>query len=241
MTYPCKTNNYLHLGGLLHHGQDQRKEVKRRLALAHAAFNQHRRVLYHNERISQEKQSDLFQVLLVSKLLYGSESWSITDNRTVSTFSAAILKLYKRLLRVRPDEHLHHDALLAQIGLPSPDVLLRRQRLRYSGTILHCGASTEWGLLSADKDWCRSVESDLIWMWEQLQRSSNLPSPDRGSGQWRHFLLHHPRYWKRLIRRAVTHAVLQHQRKWNVQQLKWNVQQLSPLACSTVYGGDLSC
>ena len=118
MTYPCKTNNYLHLGGLLHHGQDQCKELKCRLALAHAAFNQHRRVLYHNDRVSPEKRSDLFQVLLVSKLLYASESWLITDNRTVSTFSAAIFKLYKRLLGVRPDEHIHHEAILAHIGLP---------------------------------------------------------------------------------------------------------------------------
>ena len=139
----------------------------------------------------------------------------------MSTFSTAIIKLYKRLLKVRPAEHLHNDDILAQIGLPGPDILLRRQRLRYLGTILHCGTDTEWGLLSADRDWCNYLESDLQWMPEQLRRSSNLPPPEQDFSQWRSgaiSILNHPRYWKRLIRRAVTHAVLQHQRLWRVRQ-----------------------
>lgn len=211
-------NNYLHLGGLLHHGADQRTELRRRLALAHSAFNQHRRVLYHNRQIPLKKRCELFQVLIVTKMLYGSESWLITDSRTANTFATAILKLYRRLLQIPPDRHQTTEQTLAVIGLPSPDTLLRRQRLRYLGTLFRCGGGDAWGLLSADQDWCGYVEADLQWMWEQLRRSSDLPQPSSDFGHWRNLIHRFPKYWKRLIRRATEHECLQYKRQWTIKE-----------------------
>ena len=201
------TNNYLHLGGLLHHGVDQRTEIRRRLALAHAAFNQHRKVLYHNRQIPLQKRCELFQVLIITKMLYGSESWLVTDNRTAATFAAAILKLYRRLLQIPADQHQTTEQTLAAVGLPSPDTLLRRQRLRYLGTLFRCGGGDAWGLTSADRDWCGYVEADLQWMWEQLRRSSDLPQPSSDFEHWRNIIDRFPKYWKRLIRRATEQSM----------------------------------
>ena len=212
------TNNYLHLGGLLHHGADQRTEIRRRLALAHAAFNQHRKVLYHNRQIPLSKRCELFQVLIITKMLYGSESWLVTDNRTAATFAAAILKLYRGLLKIPADQHQTTEQTLAAVGLPSPDTLLRRQRLRYLGTLFRCGGGDAWGLLSADRDWCGYVESDLQWMWEQLQRSSDLPQPSTDFAHWRNIIDRFPKYWKRLIRRATDHECLQNKRLWTIKE-----------------------
>ena len=40
---------YLHLGSLLvHHSGTSRKEMRRRIALRHAAFNSHRKLLFQN-------------------------------------------------------------------------------------------------------------------------------------------------------------------------------------------------
>ena len=212
------TNKYLHLGGLLHHGPDQRTEVKRRLTLAHAAFNQHRKVLYHNQQIPLTKRCELFQVLIMTKMLYGSESWLITDDRTVHMFHAAILKLYRRLLKVPCDQHWCTDKILAEVGLPSPDTLLRRQRLRYLGTLTRCGTPQDWGIFSADTEWCAYMEHDLEWMWKQLQNSSDLPHPQKDFEPWHRIIHHYPKYWKRLIRRATMHEVMQTQRLWKVRE-----------------------
>ena len=212
------TNKYLHLGGLLHHGPDQRTEVKRRLALAHATFNQHRKVLYHNQQIPLAKRSELFQVLIVTKLLYGSESWLITDDRTVRTFHAAIIKLYRRLLKLPGDQHWCTDKILATIGLPSPDTLLRRQRLRYLGTLYRCGTPQDWGFFLADVEWCAYVENDLECMWMQLQRSSALPDPKIDFAHWHRIIKQYPKYWKRLIRRATEHESMQLHRLWKVRE-----------------------
>ena len=138
------TNRYTHLGGLLHHAADQRLEIKRCLAVAHAAFNQHRRVLYHNKTILLAKRCELFQVLILSKLIYGAERWLITDDRTVHCLHSSIIKLYRRLLRVPHDQHLSDDEIVATVELPSPHVLLRRQCLRYLGTLLQPGVCHDW-------------------------------------------------------------------------------------------------
>lgn len=229
------TNRYLHLGGMLHHGRDQRVEIKRRLALAHSAFNQHRRVLYHNDQIDQTKKNELFNTLIVSKMMYGAESWVATDNATVKAFDAAVLRLYRRLFRVPPAQHLRTEELLAKVELPSPTVLLRRQRLRYLGTLFHCGVRQEWGVLAADVDWCAIIEEDLMWMWAQLARSSVLQCPKQHFAQWRNIIVHHPRFWKRLIRRAVLHDVMQNQRLWRIKDFHF---QAIPKLCE-IFGQEL--
>eukprot|EP00435_Cladocopium_sp_Y103_P006178 s5056_g2.t1 len=212
------TQQYLHLGGLLHHQPDQRGEVRRRLAQAHAAFTQHRRLLYHNAQIPFSKRRELFQVLVLTKLMYGAESWFVTDNHTIQYYHAAVLRLYRRLLRVPHDQHLYDDELLAKVGLPAPDILIRRQRLRYLCTLLQSGMDNEWGLLSADRDWCNLMEDDLTWMWLQLQNCSSLKSPATSYNAWRHLIIQHPGYWKKLIRRAVQHSVFQTQRLWRIKE-----------------------
>ena len=45
-------SRYLHLGGLLHHRDVTRQEIRRRLAIANQAFTLHRRLLYRNPSIS---------------------------------------------------------------------------------------------------------------------------------------------------------------------------------------------
>ena len=224
------TNKYLHLGGLLHHSQDQRTELKRRLTLAHAAFNQHRKVLYHNGQIPQRKRCEIFQVLVMTKLLYGAESWLITDDRTVRAFHAAVIKLYRRLLKLTPEQHWSVDQVLATAGMPSPDTLLRRQRLRYLCTLNRCGTQSDWGFFSADIEWCAYLEADLMWMWKQLKRSSDLPDPQVNYAHWHRMITQHPKFWKRLVRRAVDHEIMQLQREWKIREFyEYALERLQPV------------
>ena len=74
-------------------------------------------------------------------------------------------------------------------------------------------------------------------MWKQLQRSSDLPSPDSNYAHWQHLIRSHPKYWKRLIRRAVTHEVLRTQRVWRVQE--FHLHALRRL--ETIFGVPSQC
>eukprot|EP00435_Cladocopium_sp_Y103_P061506 s86_g23.t1 len=141
---------YKHLGGLSHHSGDQQAEIKQRVAIAHRALSQHGRVLFRNPLISLQKRAEHFVMLVLSKLLYGAESWVAHNDKTYKQFHTAVINLYKRLARIRPDAHCTDTEVLVQVGLPSPEELLRQTRLRYFVTLVHTGLPDLWALLACD-------------------------------------------------------------------------------------------
>eukprot|EP00435_Cladocopium_sp_Y103_P048910 s1337_g14.t1 len=221
--------SYKHLGCVLHHAGDLKKEVRLRLAVAHQTFSKHRKLLFHNPLISLTKRAQIFQCLIGSRLLYGAESWAA------------------------PDAHWSDDEVLHRLQLPSPSELLRVARLRYLGTLFACGSATSWGILNRDTTWLRLVEDDLMWMHEQLHHSSDLLSPASHLEQWIHLIVWHRPYWKRLIRRASFHAVLQRSRQFRLLQFHKQVFQFlrrcalqppvpEPVTCDpVVYFGCMAC
>ena len=220
------TGAYLHLGNMLHHSGRSAMELRRRVAIAQQAFTQHRRLLYHNRALSWTRRRELFDTLILTKLLYGSETWVIPDWRTKEFFHAAVMKLYKRLLRLPHDFAGTDMAILAQGDLVSPSTLLRRQRLRYLGTLYANDEIVTWGLLQADTAWNQLIQGDLDWMYAQLHHASDLPDPRLRYSYWGYLMKDHRRYWKRLINRAVRHEVRQVTRIQEVTQFHFEFTQL---------------
>eukprot|EP00435_Cladocopium_sp_Y103_P023635 s421_g5.t1 len=208
---------YKHLGGQVHHTTDQAVEVRQRTAIAHAAMSSHRRVLFQNPHIALAKRVQLSDSIVISKLLYGAESWISNDQRTMQKFHSAVLKLYRRLLKISPVQNVSDDEILTQLDALSPHDLLRRTRLRYLVTLTHARVPGLWDLLACDSQWLALLESDLVWMWEQLHHASSLPDPRLAYGVWVSLIRHRPGYWKRLVRRACMHSTLQRRRIYHVR------------------------
>eukprot|EP00435_Cladocopium_sp_Y103_P006401 s5384_g2.t1 len=211
-------SSYKHLGGVLHHSGDLKQEVRRRLAMAHQAFTQHRKLLFHNLQIPLKKRAELLRCLVLSKFLYATDSWVLADQRTQGVVHAGIMRLYKRLLKIRPDSRLTDEEILAEVALPSPGELLRASRLRYVGTLFRIGGHVHWGLLNADSAWRFLIEEDFLWMHRQLWNSSPLLDPKHHLAQWLDIIEWHRPYWKRLIRRALTHASLQRTNEFHLRR-----------------------
>lgn len=167
------TSRYCHLGGLLHHAADQQAEIRRRMAIAHTAVTQHRKPIFRNWKLPLKKRVQLLEPLVLSKLIYGAETWVATDDKTEKFFHAAALRLYRRRLPAAPDQHLSDAAILSQVSLPSPAELLRTARLRYVATLLHCGERHEWGLIEQDRPWTLLVEDDMHG--SRIARASKTP------------------------------------------------------------------
>ena len=204
---------YRHLGGVLHHTSDQAREVTQRLAIGHSAFNQHRRLLYHNDCIEQSKRYEIFNTLVLTKIMYGADSWIAGDLRTMRRFEAAILRLYRRLMKQKPDAHISDQEILATMSLPAATTILRRARLRYLAVLLRSAVPDLWHLLCEDRPWVHVIEEDMTWMWQQLKNASILQDPITHSGQWFDLIQHHPAYWKKLINRACNHEIMQIQKQ----------------------------
>jgi hypothetical protein len=212
--YVRLVTSYRHLGGVCHHAGDQRVELRQRQAIAQQALSQHRRLIYHNKAILWEKRVELFQSLVLTKLLYGAESWIATDAKTQEKFRVYVIGLYKRLARLPRDGHFTDEAILAKVALPSPDELLRRARLRYFATLVKADFEDAWTMLAIDTEW-RSL----------LKNASSLQDPRQHYPQWLLLIQTSPRYWKRLVRCAGEHAVLQRCKKQH-QVKDFHVQAL---------------
>ena len=209
---------YRHLGGTLHHSGDLKCEIRRRIGIAHQTFSEHRRLLFQNKAISLKKRVELFRCLVLSKMLYGTDSWVISDQKTKSLLHAAIMKLYKRLLGVKHEDKLNDDSILTATGLSSPSELLRISRLRYVRTLFAAADVVSWGLLNIDSEWKALIEDDFIWMHNQLKNSSPLKDPTLHFAQWLDIIRHQPGYWKRLTKRAMKHAIGQRNKHFKVLQ-----------------------
>ena len=200
---------YRHLGGVIHHNGDQRQEARQRLGQAHQTFTKQRRLLFCNRALPLHTRTQLFETLVGSALTYGSESWILRTQKDKHQVHVGITRLYMRLLKTGPADHLTDEEIFQQLLLPAPTVLLRRARLRYLGTLFQCGLSAEWGLLSIDQEWLQLLCDDLRWMWQQLLSSTVLGDPASHFPQWRYLIQYHAGYWKRLVNRATAHAVRQ--------------------------------
>ena len=209
-------SQHTHLGCVIHHQPDNRKEARRRIGIAQQAFSQHRRSLLQNPVLSVGRRLELFKTLIMSKLCYGTETWIFTDQRTKTYIHNAIMRLLRRLLRGPHDAHWSDEDILTELGTHSPTEWLRLSRLRYLGTLHNCRDLVPWGLLNQDLQWTTLLADDLSWLWDQLRCSSSLPDPQVSLSAWRDLWCHHPTYWRRLVRRGGEHAILQRGRAHRV-------------------------
>ena len=175
--------------------------------MAHSAFTQHGKSIFQNQDIALPKRIQFFQSLVLSKMVYGCESWILNDARSKEYLHAAVMKLYRRILRIAPDAPQRDLDVLMTLGLPTPTERLRQARLRYLGTLHACSSVVPWGLLNQDQAWCALLQDDLQWMWQQLHHSSSLPDPQQSLPSWRYLWQYHRSYWKGLIKRASKHAI----------------------------------
>jgi len=217
---------YLHLGGLIHHRDVNKQEIKRRFAIAHQAFQQHKRLIYRNKNLSWQVRCDIFNTLIMSKLLYGFESWTFPTVQSRLQIHNGVMRLYKRLLGAPHDAHLSDLDILVQTNMPDPTELLRRARLRYFGTLHNCRSHAHWGLLQEDTAWLDLVRDDLQWLWHQVGDSARLADPAQHFMQWRDILVHHGVYWKKLIRRGIQHACLQRKKEFYAIDLHSRIGRL---------------
>ena len=208
-------NQYSHLGCLVHHRPDNRREARRRVGIAQQAFNQHRRLLFSNPALSMRRRTELFSTLILSKFSFGTESWILSERQTKTYVHNALMRLFRRLMPGSYNQHLQDEDILTETGLNSPTEVLRLARLRYIGTLYRCQDLVPWGLLNADEAWTTLIQDDLSWMWSQLRETCRLPDPLSDLAPWTSIWQHHASYWKRLVKRAGLHACFQrrnHQR-----------------------------
>ena len=203
--------NYIHLGSAAHHTGSSHREMRRRIAMGNTAFAGHRRVLLQNPAFTLPRRAQLFQSLVLSKVVYGMESWTFDQLKQQRYFKSAVIRLYRRLAKVPHDAPLQDDEILAQVHLPDPDHLLRIARLRYLGMLYKCEDVTPWAFFRFDQEWTTLLQGDLTWLWNLISGTCLLGDPTTHFAEWEYVLRYHRSYWKTLLQRGAHLSVLKQQ------------------------------
>ncbi|CAL1136602.1 unnamed protein product, partial [Cladocopium goreaui] len=83
----------------------------------------------------------------ITVVVYGTESWTLMDKANKHYFHSAYMRLYRRLLKIQPDQPLTDDELLSTLSMPAPTTVLRVSRLRYLALLYKCASVTPWAVL----------------------------------------------------------------------------------------------
>ena len=61
-------------------------------------FNNIGKILYQNKQLSLQRRAELFRTLMLSKYVYGCDSWTLMEQQTRHFVHTSLMKLYRRLL-----------------------------------------------------------------------------------------------------------------------------------------------
>ena len=162
---------FQYLGSILSRDCKDDLDVVTRIDLAAAAFGSLRDCLFSSTRICLEAKKIVFEALILTILLYGSECWSLTEkslDKLRVFFARCVRNMFRVTRKHTREHHISNDQLRNRLGLLSPDAYVIRHQLRWAGHV-------------ARMDWNR-LPRKLISSWVPHKRMVGAPEYTYGRG-----------------------------------------------------------
>ena len=132
-------DTFKYLGSHLQQTGGLDRELSYRIQLAAAAFNQLQRPFFQQRCIRMRTRMQVYQAMVVSVLLYGSEGWALTSAQ-LNRLEVLHRTCLRRMLRVRLSDRICVEELYARCNVDSMALLVARRQLRWLG---HLGRMDE--------------------------------------------------------------------------------------------------
>ncbi|KAI8496700.1 hypothetical protein Bbelb_253550 [Branchiostoma belcheri] len=125
---------FQYLGSYLSSDCTVQKDIDNRICAAHAAFGRIAKRVFLNHDLSLQTKIMVFQAIVLSTLLYGSELWVLyrSDIKRLERFQQQKLRA---ILKIKWQERVSNDSVLLQTNLPSIETTVARHRLRWAGHV----------------------------------------------------------------------------------------------------------
>ena len=133
------TKSFKYLGSLLVPSLKSTTEVDKRLAAASGAFGALRKCVFGNKDISYRVQGKVYQALILSVLLYGSECWTLgsVDRTRLILFHRRCVRTMCRVnLRMTMVHRIRTTTLLKRCGCQAMDYYINVRCLRWAGHLV---------------------------------------------------------------------------------------------------------
>lgn len=206
---------YIHLGGALTHDNRMRSEIRRKLAMANTTLDNYRSKVLHNPQVPLTMRVHIFRATVAMVLDYNLGTWPSLSQGDQTLWRGGVMRLYRRLLARHYSKeeqfHMPEDRLLSILQLPHPDELLHAARLRQFAMCTTRHNRQFWALVAFDQDWLNQVREAAQWSYTQIRGHTVLPSPDDHDAlrQWTDYMMTQGPKFKRVMKRAAYHALLQ--------------------------------
>ena len=131
-------SKFCYLGTILTRNCRDEEDVKSRIQAAGNSFGALRKCLFSNSSISFSAKRTVYEGLILSILLYGSECWCLTEElfQLLRTFHARSLRAMCRVNRWHVRKHrITTKELLSRVGLKSIDTYVTQRQLRWAGHV----------------------------------------------------------------------------------------------------------
>ena len=129
---------FCYLGSLLTRDCRDDADVEKRIEAAGGAFGALRKCLFSSTKLSFIAKRAAYTILILSILLYGCESWCLTEKLycKLRTFHHRCIRSMCRVTRKHTRaHHISTIELLQRTGLESIDAIITRRQLRWAGHV----------------------------------------------------------------------------------------------------------
>ena len=129
---------FIYLGSVLAHDCSDKLDIEHRIDKAGNAFGALRECFFSSTMATFTAKRLAYCALILSILLYGSESWCVTEAlfRQLRNFHARCVRAMCRVTRRHTRTHrISTVQLLARLGLPTIDSFITRRQLRWAGHV----------------------------------------------------------------------------------------------------------
>ena len=167
-------DKFCHLGSILTRDCRDDVDVLTRIEAAGNAFGSMRESLFSNRNISHAAKKVVYEGLILPILLYGAESWSLTEAlfRQLRLFHARCVRAMCRVNRwhVRK-HHIQTSELLTRLGLLTIDAYTTRRQLQWAGHVIRMPF--------------RRLPRKMMTSWVSSKRPIGCPSFTYGRGLYK--------------------------------------------------------
>ena len=130
-----QSSNFVYLGSMVTQDGRSNQEIQRRILIAKNAFKIMKNLLTNN-RISAQTRTRALKTYVWSTLMYGSESWTMTEE-IKHRLRAVEMWFYRRMLRISWRDRVTNEEVMARMGVQRALVKeIRKRQLDFIGHII---------------------------------------------------------------------------------------------------------
>jgi len=205
---------YKHLGARFTMDADIALEIQQRASMARQAFEEMKRPLFLNKQIPLKGRLQLYNSLVISRLMYGCPIWADVPSSAAKHMDSLVVTHQRRMAGIGfwSEEHMTDEDFRHHLEVAPFRITWACHRLKYLQHIARHGAPYHKEILLLEfaqkKGWLWEVSIDLQWMASLV----DLPFTfDPSNPQWRLLWdeLSLCSRWKALVGRAERKHILQ--------------------------------